>query len=249
MHVLIANDDGIFAPGLRALAEAAQAAGHKVSIFAPDSQRSAASHAITLTRPLHVRKVEYGGMDAYAVDGTPADCARLGLYIRKDDPVEFVLSGINRGSNRGGAILYSGTVAAAMEAAMCGVPGLAVSLCSEEDADYTAAAQLGVRTMEWAVAHPLPHGEIYNLNVPAGSVKGVRAATVSHDFIAEPAYVLQADGGYSIGNGKPLFDDADENCDLRLTEAGYASLSVLTWNLMAQTPIAALDGLEDAHGD
>ena len=244
MHVLLANDDGIFAPGLRALAEAAAAAGHKVSIYAPDAQRSAASHAITLTRPLHVRRVEYGGMDAYAVDGTPADCVRLGLYLTKDDPVDFVLSGINRGSNRGGAILYSGTVAAAMEGSMCGTPGLAVSLCSETDADYSAAAQIGVRVMEWAKDHPLPLGEIYNLNVPLGAVKGIRAATVSHDFITKPEYVLQADGGYSIGNGAALFEDADANCDLRLTEAGYASLSVLTWNLMAQTPVAPLDGLE-----
>jgi len=247
MHVLLANDDGIFAPGLRALAEAARAAGHRVRIFAPDSQRSAASHAITLTRPLHARRVEYDGMDAWAVDGTPADCVRLGLYLLRDDPVDFVLSGINRGSNRGGAILYSGTVAAAMEGSMCGTPGLAVSLCTNVDADYSAAAQLGVRVMEWAKDHPLPLGEVYNLNVPVGQAKGLRAAGVSHEFITRPEYVLQPDGGYGIGDGVPLFEDTDANCDLRLTEAGYASLSVLTWNLMAKTPVPDVSGLEDAH--
>lgn len=245
MHVLIANDDGIFAPGIRALVDAVLAAGHRATVFAPDCQRSAASHAITLTRPLHVRKVEYGGIGAFAVDGTPADCVRLGLYLTKDDPADFVLSGINRGSNRGGAILYSGTVAAAMEGSLCGTPGLAVSLCSNVDADYETAARLGVRVMEWAKAHPLPLGEIYNLNVPLGKdVKGIRAATVSHEFITKPEYVLQADGGYEIGDGEALAAEVDENSDLLLTQAGYASLSVLTWNLMARTEMAGLDGLE-----
>ena len=182
MHVLIANDDGIFAPGIRALAKAAAAAGHRVTVFAPDEQRSAAGHSFSITKPLHAKPVDYDGIRAFSVDGTPADCARLGLYLLKDDPVDFVLAGINKGANRGAAILYSGTVGAAMEASLCGVPGLAVSLCSHLDRDYEEAAALGVRAMEWAVHHPLPRGEIYNLNVPFGvKIRGVRSASISNE--------------------------------------------------------------------
>ena len=136
MHIMLTNDDGIFAPGLRELSKAAVAAGHRVTIFAPDSQRSAASHSITLTGPLRAERVPYGGIDAWAVNGTPADCAKLGLYLLRRSRPNCVLSGINKGSNRGAATLYSGTVAAALEASISGVPGVAVSLCAFRDDGY-----------------------------------------------------------------------------------------------------------------
>ena len=244
MHVLIANDDGIFAPGIRALAKAAAAAGHRVTVFAPDSQRSAAGHSFSITRPLHARPVEYGGIRAFSVDGTPADCARLGLYLLKDDPVDFVLAGINNGANRGAAILYSGTVGAAMEASLCGVPGLAVSLCSHLDRDYEEAAALGVRAMEWAVHHPLPRGEIYNLNVPFGvKIRGVRSASISNEYIFPPDYVPDGAGGYVPGQEQDALPETDPNSDLNLTNAGYASMSVLTWKLLSDTPMPDLSDL------
>lgn len=245
MHILISNDDGIFANGIRALAKAAVKAGHRVTIYAPDSQRSAASHSATFTRPMHVNKVEYeGGIDAYAVDGTPADCVRLGLYLTRKDPVDCVLSGVNNGANRGAAILYSGTVAAAAEAALCNVPGVAVSLCSHKDEGYDEAARLGVKVAEWAMAHPLPRGEIYNLNVPrVDRVKGIKSATVSNEYMTDPRYVLQADGSYMIDDiidGEP---ESDVNSDLLVTRSGYASLSIITWNLLADTPMADIAAL------
>ena len=244
MHVLIANDDGIFAPGIRALAKAVVAAGHRVTVFAPDAQRSAAGHSFSITKPLHARPVDFDGLRAYSVDGTPADCARLGLYLLKDDPVDFVLAGINNGANRGAAILYSGTVGAAMEASLCGVPGMAVSLCSHLDRDYEAAAALGVRAMEWAAHHPLPRGEIYNLNVPYGvKIRGVRAATVSNEYIFPPDYLSDGAGGYVLGQEQDALPETDENSDLNLTNAGYASLSVLTWNLLSGTPMPDLGEL------
>ena len=115
MHLMLVNDDGIHAPGIRALCDAAVAAGHRVSICAPDRERSAASHSITLGKSLTARKIDYPGAEvAYAAGGTPADCARLGLYLIPG--VDAVISGINNGSNMGGACIYSGTVAAATEA-------------------------------------------------------------------------------------------------------------------------------------
>ena len=244
MHVLIANDDGIFAPGIRALAKAAAAAGHRVTVFAPDEQRSAAGHSFSITKPLHAKPVEYGGIRAFSVDGTPADCARLGLYLLKDDPVDFVLAGINKGANRGAAILYSGTVGAAMEASLCGVPGLAVSLCSHLDRDYEEAAALGVRAMEWAVHHPLPRGEIYNLNVPYGvKIRGVRSASISNEYIFPPDYLPDGAGGYVLAEEQDALPETDPNSDLNLTNAGYASMQVLTWKLLSDTPMPDLSDL------
>lgn len=244
MHVLIANDDGIFAPGIRALSKAVAAAGHRVTVFAPDAQRSAAGHSFSITKPLHARPVEYGGIRAFSVDGTPADCVRLGLYLLRDDPVDFVLAGINNGANRGAAILYSGTVAAAMEGSLCGVQGLAVSLCSHLDRDYEEAAALGVRAMEWAADHPLPRGEIYNLNVPyGGKIRGVRPATVSNEYIFPPDYNPDGAGGYVLANEQDALPETDPNSDLNLTRAGYASMSILTWNLLSATPVPDLRGL------
>lgn len=245
MHVLISNDDGIFAPGIKALAEEAAKRGHKVSIFAPDSQRSAAGHAITLTRPLHAKKEEFDGMTAYAIDGTPADCVRLGIHMLGEDKPDFVLSGINAGPNRGGAILYSGTVSAAMEGSMCGVPSAAVSRSTFKDDGFETSARLGVDLMEWAVNHPLPRGEIYNLNVPYGDVIGMKQASVSNEFICDAVYNQLEDGSYMIANTPDVLPEIDPNCDLLLTRAGYATLSILTWNLEADT---RMDDISDLAG-
>ena len=246
MHILISNDDGIFAPGIKALVKAAISAGHKVSVFAPDTQRSAASHSISLSRPLKVLPVEYeGGVPAWSVDGSPADCVRVGVYLleQQGEPADCVLSGVNKGANRGAAILYSGTVSAAMEGSLCGVPGVAVSLCSYISEEFEAAAKLGVQAAEWAMAHPLPRGEIYNLNVPhREEILGVRAASVSHEFIGNPAYTKLEDGSYIVANTPDVLP-AKEDGDMELTRAGYATMSVLTWNLQAATPVPELDSL------
>ena len=234
MHILMSNDDGIFAPGIRALACAAKAAGHRVTLFAPDRQRSAAGHSATLNAPLHVRQVEYpDGIPAYAVDGTPADCVRLGLYLLSDDRPDCVLSGINRGSNRGAAILYSGTVGAAMEGSLCGFPAAAVSLCAYRDDGYETAARYGVKLAEWMMQNQLPLGEIYNLNVPEGEVHGIRAATISNEYIFPPRYVFE-DGGYTLDRNVDTMPETDENSDLSVCNAGYASLSVLTRNVLSE---------------
>ena len=235
MHILMSNDDGIFAPGIKALALEAKFKGHRVTVFAPDRQRSAAGHSATISAPLHVKQVDYEeGITAYAVDGTPADCVRLGLYLLADDKPDCVLSGINRGSNRGAAILYSGTVGAAMEGSLCGFPAAAVSLCAYRDDGYETAAHYGVKLAEWMMQNPLPLGEVYNLNVPEGEVLGIRAATISNEYIFPPKYTLQ-DGAYLLDSDAETMPETDENSDLNVCRAGYAALSVLTRNVLAQT--------------
>lgn len=245
MHILLTNDDGIFAPGLRELARAVVAAGHRATVFAPDGQRSAVGHAITISSPIHVQRVPYEGVTAYAVNAMPADCARLGLYLLRNDKPDCVLSGVNRGANRGAAILSSGTVAAATEASLCGVPGVAVSRSGKMDEGYEHAARLGARLAEWAVKHPLPLGQIYSLNVPhGGAPRGVRAATLCHDYIFEPVYE-EADGGWRMVVGRNTVPETEESAELALNRAGYASLTVLGWSLYADTPLPDIDELNE----
>lgn len=252
MHLMLVNDDGIHAPGLRALCDAAAAAGHRVSICAPDCERSAASHAISLGRPLTAKRIDDAKAEiAYAVDGTPADCARLGLFLIPG--VDAVISGINNGSNMSGACIYSGTVAAATEASMSGTPALATSLCAyglTDPKDYAAAAKLSVKVAEWMMDHPLPRGCVYNLNVPAiayEEIRGVRAAQLGPTYMDSPEYVqVQTREGtayqYKHGVDSMLADAPD--CDVVLTENGYASLSKLTWNLQMNAEDPDVSGFE-----
>ena len=246
MHIIISNDDGIFAPGIRALALAAHAAGHRVTVFAPDRQRSAAGHSATISAPLHALPVEYeNGIEAYSVDGTPADCVRLGLYLLRDRQPDCVLTGINRGPNRGAAIIYSGTVGSAMEGALCGLPAAAVSLCAQRDDGYETAARYGVRLAEWMMRNPLPLGEVYNLNVPDGEVRGVRSACISNEYIFAPDFVREGDG-YVMTYGPEILPETSEDSDLNICRCGYASLSIISWNMLARTAMPDLTALSRA---
>ena len=238
MRILLSNDDGIFAKGIHALCEVLSAGGHRVFVCAPDRERSAASHSATLGKPLHAEPVAFAGSErAWAVDGTPADCASLGLWLTREDPVDLVIAGINRGMNQGGATIYSGTVGAAMEASMCGFPALAVSLCTtkkDEENDYGAAARLAMRVAEWIPGHPLPRGAIYNLNVPAlpyDQIRGLVPATLAPVFLDVPMYAeVRDENGTSYSyQGTPSELD-DVNSDFLLTERGYATITKLTWN-------------------
>ena len=130
MHILLVNDDGINATGIRALCEACVQRGHKVSVCAPHTERSASSHRITLADPIFVREVDFSlpNVRAWSISGTPADCVRIGLYELVEEPVDVVISGINNGHNAGMAVHYSGTVAAAREGALNNLPSIATSL-------------------------------------------------------------------------------------------------------------------------
>ena len=133
---------------------------------------------------------------------------------------------------------------AALEGSLCGVPAVAVSLCTHEDRGFEQAAVLGVRTMEWAMAHPLPRGDVYNLNVPYGvPVKGVKSATVSNEFIFPALYDELPDGSYVTRDADESLPETDENSDLNVTNAGYASLSVIGWNMLSNTPMPDLSEL------
>jgi len=248
MHILITNDDGIRAEGLIQLAEYAVKAGHRVTVCAPDSERSAASHSISITKPLRVKEGTLFGMKTYAVDGTPADCARLGMYLLRNDKPDFCISGINRGSNLGGACIYSGTVGAAMEASMAGCPALAASLRSFTSSDYSAAAEITVRVAEWARSHPLPRGAVYNLNVPAMPMD--RILGVKKTQVLAPAYLTEAryesflseynNTYYFLTDGESTVTYPDDSDDI-LNEKGWATVSALTWDLSLKSGMDEID--------
>ena len=186
MRILISNDDGILAPGLAALRACAADLGD-VTIVAPDSPQSAAGHAITLSNPLTVQEVHVGdgdsGFDALSVDGRPADCVRLAIRNLMDAPPELVLTGINAGANVGVNVFYSGTVAAAAEAVMCGIPAVAFSAqITGGMVDFSRCGRLCRWVLDGLLAAGLSGGEVVSVNVPelnGEQPKGIRVCRQS----------------------------------------------------------------------
>lgn len=239
MKIMLVNDDGYRAQGLLTLGRALIKRGHSVKVCAPDRERSAASHSFTISSPLKARAFSEDGLEGFAIDGTPADCARLGLYMLGND-VDLTISGINHGGNMGGACVYSGTVAGAMEAAMCGCQALAASLNAFGACDFHDAAEVTAAVAEWAAEHPLPMGDIYNLNVPAvpyADIKGVRRASLAPLFLGEAKYEKRrAPYGFDYywlvdGENVPM---RDPESDVVLCSDGWATISALSWNMLSR---------------
>lgn len=243
MKIMLVNDDGCHAEGIQTLARALKRAGHNAIICAPDRERSAASHSFTFSKPLTVAPFEENGVSGYSISGTPSDCASLGLQVLDHD-VDMVLSGINHGPNMGGACIYSGTVGAAMQASMGGFPAMAVSIGDyKKQINFEAAAQVALKVLDVIKDCPLEKGEIYNLNVPDipyDEIKGVRFATLSNDFVCRTDYEkISEENG--TAQYKVVFDGEVENtdpgCDSVLHSQGWASLSVLTWNMVPRRDV------------
>lgn len=170
MHILVTNDDGVQAPGLLALAQEMRKLG-KVTVFAPDKNWSASGHVKTMDRPLRVRETTLAdGSSAYTSDGAPSDCVALPLLGLIQEKIDIVVSGINPNANLGHDVTYSGTVTAAMEAVIDGLPGIAVSLDSPENnkskLDYSAAASVARQVTRRVLKKGLPEGVVLNVNVP-----------------------------------------------------------------------------------
>ena len=206
MRVLLSNDDGVHAPGLEALAAAF--AGDEVWVVAPDREQSASSHAISLHRPLRLHEL---GPRVYAVDGTPTDAVYMGLnlVLRARRP-DVVVSGVNHGPNLGNDVLYSGTVAAAMEAALLGVNAIAVSLAAPPPHDFGEAARFAAALARRVVASPPPAPLLLNVNVPAGPIRGYRLARLGRrTYGSEVVEKVDPRGRnyYWIGGGDAHYED------------------------------------------
>jgi 5'-nucleotidase len=178
-HILLTNDDGIFAPGLYELYLQMKKIG-KVSVVAPDSERSAVGHAITISDPLRVMPFEkMGEFFGHAVNGTPADCVKIAFYALLDEKPDMVISGINYGSNTGINLIYSGTVSAATEGTILGIPSFAISLTTFKDADFTYAAKFATRLAPLILQNGLPKGTFLNVNVPNVPEEKIRGVAIT----------------------------------------------------------------------
>jgi 5'-nucleotidase len=234
--ILICNDDGFYSPGIQALAEVAMRYGN-VRVIAPDRQQSAVGHSISISNPLRANKVKMpSGIDATAVNGTPADCIKLAHDKLMDEKPDLVLSGINHGSNAGINIIYSGTVSAATEATILGYPAIAVS-CADftEDADLSGCQEAAAKVIEYVFKNGLPKGITLNVNAPAGPLKGLVWTKQ-----ADSRYIEEYDGRIDPFNkpyywmtGKFELLENGSDLDVSVIEAGKASVTPIQYDLTA----------------
>src|SRR5258708_1185765 len=180
MKILLTNDDGIDAPGLKALFDAVRELGD-VAISAPVKQASATGHSISLNFPFKVEPIQWPGSSyAFKVASTPADCVRTAVLKLLPWKPDLVISGINQGANYGTLILYSGTVAAAAEAALLGIPSMAISLTSHTLKDFTASAQFARKMAEWIQQKGMAPGIVLNVNVPPLPARAIKGVALTH---------------------------------------------------------------------
>ncbi len=253
MHILVTNDDGILSPGLLALAQALKPLG-KVTVLAPDRNWTASGHVKTLERPLRVREaVLFDGSPGFSTDGAPSDCVALALLGVLPEPVDLVVSGINAGENVGHDVTYSGTVTAAMEAAIWGLPGVAVSLQLPEAPprlpDYAPAAAMARRVVERVLRFGLQQGALLNVNVPYLPLEAIRGIRITRQGlrIYRDELVKRLDPRsrpyYWIGGEAPS-GVPEDGTDFGALHEGYVSVTPLQLDLTAHSLLDGLRGWE-----
>jgi len=256
MRVLLTNDDGIEAEGLLALRRALAAApGVDLRVVAPDGNRSATARAITTRRPLWVEEVDFGdGSVGYATDGTPVDCVRLAnLGLVEGWLPELVISGINHGSNIGEDITYSGTVAAALEAIVLGLPGIAVSQqsCALEldfrqtsEFDFLAAASFTARLVMDLQSVPLPAGTLLNVNFPGCVPEGISVARLGKRFYRDELELVQQSAPnrrrYRVYGEAVVADEQERDTDITAIASGRVAVTPLHFDLTYHAGVQAL---------
>ncbi|SRR5574344_65130 len=246
MKILVSNDDGVHADGIRVLSEALSALADVV-VVAPDRNHSGASHSLTLENPLRVESMAHNGF--IAVKGTPTDCVHLAVNELLKPLPDMVVSGINHGANLGDDVIYSGTVAAATEGRHLGLPAMAVSLVGSQH--FASAAHYACRLVQGLMRRPLPADQILNVNVPdlpLAQIKGIRVTRLGCRHPAEAVIVEQDPRGRSIyWIGPPgATQDAGEGTDFSAIEAGFVSITPLQVDM---TAYRHLDGLQAWIGE
>lgn len=234
MKFLLSNDDGYFAPGLAALAAALQNQG-QIEVVAPERDRSGASNSLTLDRPLSLKRAPSG---FHYVNGTPTDCVHLAVTGMLATPPDWVFSGINHGANMGDDTIYSGTVAAATEAYLLGIPAVAISLVKRSGGHFDTAAQVALDLVERLRREPIRGAVLLNVNVPDlpyAELKGWRVTRLGRRHKAEPVIKAQNPRGESIYWVGPVGEaqDAAEDTDFWAVANGYVSVTPLQIDLTA----------------
>jgi 5'-nucleotidase len=233
MNILVSNDDGILAPGLALLADVCREVG-AVTVVAPDREQSGTSHSLTLHRPLRPQRRPDG---AFQVDGTPTDCVMLALQALMPEQPQFVFSGVNHGPNMGEDVLYSGTVAAAMEAVMLGVPGIGFSFAGHDPETLATYRDTLVRLVRRITrVQPFPSQMLLNVNlppVPASEVQGIKVTSLGSRFFSESLSRMKDPWGreiFWVGGGTITWTGGIES-DHSAVHAGYISITPLHMDL------------------
>lgn len=241
LKILLSNDDGVYAEGIHALANALRDIAD-VTIVAPDRNRSGASNSLTLEQPLRVNEI---ADKVFSVQGTPTDCVHFALNeLMKDDLPELVLTGINHGANLGDDVLYSGTVAAAMEGHFLGVQSVAFSLVGKRN--FATAGKIARQIVEQHVHAPIPTNRLLNVNIPdlpADQLRGIKVTRLGARHHAE-AMIKQFDPrGHEIyWLGPPGKEqDAGEGTDFHAVDKGYVSVTPIQVDLTAHESLASMD--------
>ncbi len=251
--ILVTNDDGIAAPGIKALIEVAQELGNVV-VIAPDSPQSAMGHAITISGPIRLHKVDvFEGVEAYECSGTPVDSVKLGKYVvLKNRRPDLCVSGINHGSNASINILYSGTVSAAMEASIEGINSIAFSLLDFSwDADFEASKPFLKKIMQNVLENGLPKGcKLINVNIPKLSreeLKGIKVCRQAEGYWAEEFMEATDPRGipYYWMTGEFVLKDEGEDVDIKSLRNGYITVVPSGHDLTVHPAIQGLKELED----
>jgi 5'-nucleotidase len=246
VRVLLTNDDGITATGLNALRRALlELPDVELEVIAPDSNRSATGRAVTLRDPIWVEEVEFGdGTTGFATDGTPVDCVRFASLGLIDSPPELIVSGINHGANLGDDITYSGTVAAALEGIMLGIPALAVSLASGRD--FEPLARFVARMVDELDEVPMPDGTLLNVNGPGGQVKGACACRLGKRVYNDKMELTEEVGGrrrYRLYGQEPGYQHED-GTDFAAIADGLIAVTPIHFDLTDQAGVEELAGFD-----
>ena len=249
--ILVTNDDGMFAPGIRNLIEVARDFG-EVVVVAPNSPQSAKGHAITIEDPLRLHSVDvFNGLEAYECSGTPVDCVKLAKNVLlKDRRPDLCLSGINHGSNASINIIYSGTLSAAMEASIEGIPSIGFSLLDYSlDADFRASKVIVKRILEYALEHKMSGCNLFNVNIPNlpyDEIKGIKVCRQAEGNWREE-FIEAADPRgqkYYWLTGRFVTDDLAKDTDLWALENGFVSVVPSGHDLTIHTAISHNKNLE-----
>ncbi|MDP3017102.1 MAG: 5'/3'-nucleotidase SurE [Deltaproteobacteria bacterium] len=231
--ILVTNDDGIHSKGILVLAKALREVGD-VFVVAPDREESAIAHSITLHRPLRVEKIK---KNYYAVDGTPADCVHLGVNVLLPDRPGLIVAGINKGGNLGDDVTYSGTVSAAFEGTLLGIPSFAISLVSRSHFKFDAATRFAVRMAKHVIKHGLPKDTLLNVNVPNLDEEEIKSYKITRQgrWVHNGSGVIEKTDPrgkkyYWIGSGQFIFDQKKDT-DFEAVSKAYISVTPLHLDL------------------